>query len=172
MLYLTTYVLLVNWTLLPVSMAVLVDRFVVASAAAAAEARAPIHPRAHTQDGRTSARGVHVSAGGARTATGNGPLLVGLARLEDEEGDLEGAEEGVGLDGVVVPHPNEDSLVRRVDAELERLVELRVEVVVDHLGLERRLTAHDLDIGVEGVPKVGGRLLFACAAGCVSVEGS
>ena len=97
---------------------------------------------------------------------------MGLARLEDEEGDLEGAEEGVGLDGVVVPHPNEDSLVRRVDAELERLVELRVEVVVDHLGLERRLAAHDLDIGVEGVPKVGGRLLLACAAGCVSVEGS
>ena len=39
-LFLTTYVLLVNWTLLPVSMAVLVDRFVVVSASAAADERA------------------------------------------------------------------------------------------------------------------------------------
>ena len=38
-LFLTTYVLLVNWTLLPVSMAVLVDSFVVVSAGAAREER-------------------------------------------------------------------------------------------------------------------------------------
>jgi hypothetical protein len=42
-LFLATYVLVVNWTLLPVSMAVLVDSFVVVSAGAAREpaARAP-----------------------------------------------------------------------------------------------------------------------------------
>ena len=39
-LFLTTCVLLVNWTLLPISMAVLVDRFVAVSASAAAEERA------------------------------------------------------------------------------------------------------------------------------------
>jgi hypothetical protein len=38
-LFLTSYVLLVNWTLLPVSMAVLVDSFVVVSANAAREDR-------------------------------------------------------------------------------------------------------------------------------------